>query len=329
MITLRQLRYFHALAGTLHFGRAAQACAVTQPALSMQIKELEEALGVTLIERRKNGVQLTAVGRELAGRAGRILVDVQELESLAARGGGPLGSSMSLGVIPTIAPYLLPQVLPVLQERHPELQLTLHEAQTDTLLRQLGDGELDAALLALPITDARFRSAVLFEDRFLLAAPAQARIDTPIASSELSADSLILLEEGHCLRDQALAVCGSVTSTTMSRFGATSLTTVLQMVAGGYGNTLIPEMAVTSEVTGNASLQLLRFSDPQPARTVGLIWRATAPCQERFERLREVLAAIWCADRPDRRQGATGSGNRAEAAQSLQGVLPGGHGRSL
>jgi LysR family hydrogen peroxide-inducible transcriptional activator len=185
----------------------------------------------------------------------------------------------------------------VLQERYPELDMTLHEARTDSLLASLADGTLDTALLALPAGDERFESLPLFGDIFLLAMPAGTEVPDGIGTQDLRADSLILLEEGHCLRDQALAACGSVAPRTMSKFGATSLTTVMQMVAGGYGSTLVPEMAVASEVTGNDRLQLLRFRDPQPSRTVGLLWRATAPRKDQYRRLGAVLTEIWQAGR--------------------------------
>lgn len=292
MITLRQLRYFKELSEALHFGRAAHACSVTQPALSMQIKELEAALGTELVERRKSGVQLTAEGQEVARRAARILLDTQELQSFAANRAGPLGRALSLGVIPTVAPYFLPLVLPEFQARHPELELTLQEAQTDRLLEELAQGRLDVALLALPAGDEQFQSRALFVDRFLLALPASAEAPEFVNVGDLRADSLILLEEGHCLRDQALAACGAVAPGTMSKFGATSLATILQMVASGYGSTLVPEMAVPVEVRPNAPL-VLRHLLPEPARTVGLIWRVSSPRQDRFRHLAAILSEIW------------------------------------
>jgi len=297
MITLRQLRYFHTLGEILHFGRAAEACHVTQPALSMQIKELESELGVMLIERRKNGNQLTSDGREIARRAADILLSAQDLQDFAADKGGPLGRSLSLGVIPTIAPYFLPLVLPELQQRHPELDLTLHEAQTDHLLEEVADGALDVALLALPAGDDRFRSEPLFCDRFLLAMPASAPAPDSIRASDLQVEKLILLEEGHCLRDQALAVCGAVGKGAMSKFGATSLTTVLQMVANGYGSTLLPEMAVPVEVRADTPLALHHLV-PEPSRTIGLVWRASAPRLERFERLARLFLEVWRHSNP-------------------------------
>jgi LysR family hydrogen peroxide-inducible transcriptional activator len=292
MLTLRQLHYFKALSEIRHFGRAAEACHVTQPALSMQIKELESELGVTLIERRKNGIQLTSEGQEIARRGAGILLSAQDLQDFAADKGGPLGRNLSLGVIPTIAPYFLPLALPELQQRYPELELTLHEAQTDHLLDELSDGALDVALLALPVGDNRFHSVPLFEDRFLLAMPASAPAPDSIRTADLLPEKLILLEEGHCLRDQALAVCGGVGKGAMSKFGATSLTTVLQMVANGYGSTLLPEMAVPVEVRADTPLTL-RHLVPEPSRIIGLIWRASAPRPERFEKLGEVLLDVW------------------------------------
>jgi len=297
MITLRQLRYFHALGEQLHFGRAAQACSVSQPALSMQIKDLESELGVTLIERRKSGVQLTSEGREIARRAADVLLSVRDLQNFVADKGGPLGRTLSLGVIPTIAPYFLPLALPELQQRYPELDLMLHEAQTDRLLEQLGEGALDVALLALPVGDDSFMPLPLFADRFLLAMPQSAPEPDSVRVGDLRAEKLILLEEGHCLRDQALSLCGAVGTGAMSRFGATSLTTVIQMVANGYGSTLLPEMAVPVEVRADTPLTLHHLV-PEPSRTIGLLWRASAPRPERFEQLGEVLLDVWQRSNP-------------------------------
>ena len=297
MITLRQLRYFHALEEALHFGRAAEACSVSQPALSMQIKDLESELGVTLIERRKNGVQLTSEGREIARRAADILLSTRDLQNFASGKGGPLGRILSLGVIPTIAPYFLPLALPDLQQRYPELDLTLHEAQTDHLLEKLGEGALDVALLALPAGDNSFISLPLFADHFLLAMPASAPSPDSVLVDDLRVEKLILLEEGHCLRDQALSLCGAVGRGAMSRFGATSLTTVLQLVANGYGATLLPEMAVTVELRPDTPLTLRRLV-PEPSRTIGLLWRASAPRQERFKHLGDVFLDVWRRSNP-------------------------------
>ncbi len=300
MLTLRQLRYFKALAENRHFGRAADACNVTQPALSMQIKEFEADLGVTLIERRKSGVQLTCEGAEIARRAAQILLDAKDLQNFAAQRHGPMGRALSLGVIPTVAPYILPRALPELQHRYPELDLTLHEAQTDHLLERLAGGTLDVVLLALPAGDDRFTEEILFEDRFLLAMPADAPAPRSLHIGDLRADKLILLEEGHCLRDQALSVCGDVGTGAMTKFGATSLTTVLQMVANGYGSTLLPEMAVPVEIRTDTPITL-RHLEPEPSRTIGLIWRTSAPRQERFSELGDVIRGVWRKGNPEYR----------------------------
>lgn len=292
MLTLRQLRYFKALAETGHFGRAADACNVTQPALSMQIKELETELGVTLIERRRTGVQLTGEGQEALNRAAQILRDAQDLQGFASSREGPLGRTLSLGVIPTIAPYILPAALPELQKQASELDLTLHEAQTGQLLDELEDGVIDVALLALPAGDERFEALPLFEDRFLLAMPFDAPAPDSIDVGELSAERLILLEEGHCLRDQALAVCGKVGEGAMAKFGATSLATVLQMVANGYGSTLLPEMAVDVELRADTPITL-RHLEPEPSRTIGLLWRSSSPRPERFSILGDIIRDVW------------------------------------
>lgn len=297
-ITLRQLRYLQALAETLHFGKAARACAVSQPALSMQIKELEDTLGVTLVERRRASVQLTDEGREVVRCAARVLLDVQDIEAVGAKGQGPLGRRLTLGVIPTVAPYFLPRVLSELQRRYPSLEVHLQEARTERLLEEVGRGVLDAAVLALPVADERFRSAPILNDRFLLAVPSNREIPDPARLVDLQPGSLILLEEGHCLRDQALDVCGPDASGLMNRFGATSLATIMQMVAGGYGSTLVPEMAVPVEFHEGMNVRLTHFAGKEPARTIGLIWRKSVPRPGRFETLASALSEIWSAARP-------------------------------
>jgi LysR family transcriptional regulator, hydrogen peroxide-inducible genes activator len=290
MITLRQLRYLQALAEHRHFGRAAAACAVTQPALSMQIRELEKLLGVELVERRQDGATLTEVGLEVARRAERVLADTRDLIDFAHHRGGVLTGRLQLGVIPSLAPYVLPLVLPVLQRRYRELRIELRETQTKTLVAELARGSLDVLLLALPIVDAEVETIRLFDDPFLLAVPAD---DPRPESARVSAhgidrDRLILLEEGHCLRDQALAFCAGARRETATSLGATSLATVMQMVANGYGVTLVPRVAVDVEVR-DERIKLLRFTGPEPGRTIGLAWRRTSPRKVDFIALGQVI----------------------------------------
>jgi len=280
MLTLRQLRYLEAIARHGHFGRAAEECAVSQPALSMQIRELERMLGAELLERRQGATALTEIGAEVARRAEHILSATRDLVDCARHSCRVLSGSLRLGVIPTLAPYVLPRVLPELHRQHPEVRLDLIESQTKTLLTELSHGALDVILLALPIDKPDLETLPLFDDCFLLAVPAEdplperARVNT----RDVNARRLILLEEGHCLRDQALAYCGNSADTGLR---ATSLATIMQMVASGYGVTLVPEVAIDVEVR-DERIKLLRFVDPQPRRSVGLAWRRTSPRKADF-----------------------------------------------
>ncbi|MGH6643415.1 MAG: LysR substrate-binding domain-containing protein, partial [Bradyrhizobium sp.] len=255
MITLRQLRYLSALARHGHFGRAAEACSVTQPALSMQIRDLERTLGVTVVERRPGEVMLTDVGREIVRRGEDVLTASRDLVDFARHRSGLLQGRLTLGVIPSLAPYVLPRILPVLQSKFPELRLELRETQTRQHVDDIKNGALDAAMLALPVSEADIDSIALFEDLFLLAVPADdpRAVTTRVAVEDIDQGKLILLEDGHCLRDQALAFCATATRGRLAGsgagtvFGASSLNTVIQMVAGGYGVTLIPQIAADVE----------------------------------------------------------------------------------
>jgi len=288
MITLKQLRYLSALAQHGHFGKAAKACAVTQPALSMQIQELEAGLGVALVERRPGEASLTDVGLEVARRAERVLAATRDLADFAQHRGRLLTGRMQLGVIPSIAPYVLPKILPVLQRRYPELRVELRETQTRILVEELHRGALDVIMLALPVDDAEIESIRLFGDPFLLAVPATDNRPESARVSEEDIDTqrLILLEEGHCLRDQALALCSS--SHRNAVLGATSLATVMQMVANGYGITLLPRIAVDVEIR-DERVKLLRFAEPAPGRVVGLAWRRTSPRKADFIALGRII----------------------------------------
>ena len=299
-MTLKQLRYLGALAEHRHFGRAATACAVTQPALSMQIRELEKDLGVDLVERRPGDVILTEVGAEVARRAEHLLAAARDLSDFARHSGRVLSGRLRLGVIPTLAPYMLPQILPALQARFPHARVELRETQTRNLTDELARGALDAVLLALPLEDGDFETQMLFDDPFLLAVPAaEARAARAmIEQRSIDPRRLILLEEGHCLRDQALAFCGARIETTSSPgtsgLGATSLATVMQMVANGYGVTLLPRIALPVEAR-DARVKVLRFRAPAPARQIGLAWRRTSPRKADFAALAKIVREQFAA----------------------------------
>jgi LysR family hydrogen peroxide-inducible transcriptional activator len=293
MITLRQLRYLVALAEHRHFGRAADACAVTQPALSMQIRDLEKTLGIALVERRPNDVMLTDLGAEVARHAERVLLAARDLEDFAKHRGRILSGRLHLGIIPTLGPYVLPKVLPVLHQRYPDLRIELRETQTKVLLEELNHGVLDVAMLALPVTESGLETLKLFDDAFLLAVPAaDPRPETArVTPDDIDPPQLILLEEGHCLRDQALALCASAHGNPEICLGATSLTTVMQMVANGYGTTLVPKVAVDVEVR-DERVKLLRFAAPEPGRVVGLAWRRTSPRKADFLALGQLVGEV-------------------------------------
>ena len=293
MITLRQLRYLAALAQHRHFGRAADACGVTQPALSMQIRDLERELGIALVERRPNDIMLTDLGAEVARHAEQVLAAARDLEDFARHRGRVLSGRLHLGMIPTLAPYVLPRVLPLLHQRFPDLRIELRETQTRVLIDELTRGALDAAMLALPVTEPGLETIRLFDDAFVLAVPAtDPRPETTrVRPDDIEPPQLILLEEGHCLRDQALALCASAHGSPEVSLGATSLATVMQMVANGYGVTLVPEVAADAEAH-DERVKLLRFAEPQPGRTIGLAWRRTSPRRKDFEALAEIVTQV-------------------------------------
>jgi LysR family hydrogen peroxide-inducible transcriptional activator len=290
VITLRQLRYLHALAQHRHFGRAADACAVTQPALSMQIRDLEKQLEVDLVERRHGEVALTEIGVEVARRGERILVASRDLVDFACHRRRILSGRLKLGIIPSLAPYLLPKVLPTLQVRYPDLTVELRETQTKILVEELAGGDLDAVMLALPVVDAEIETIRLFDDPFLLAVPTEDPLPETarVSARQIDQQRLILLEEGHCLRDQALAYCATARQKMPLSLGATSLATVMQMVASGYGVTLVPQVAVDVEVR-DQRVKLLRFTAPEPGRTIGLAWRRTSPRKVDFVALGQIV----------------------------------------
>jgi LysR family transcriptional regulator, hydrogen peroxide-inducible genes activator len=298
MPTLRQLRYLEALARFRHFGIAASHCAVTQPALSTQIQDLEKKLGVDLVERRYKDVQLTPVGREVAERAARILADVRDLSEFARLRAAPLSGDLRLGVIPTIAPYLLPPLLPRLRDRYPTLELHIRETQTQALIDELVSGSLDLLLLALPAEHGEIETLPLFEDRFVLALPPDREMKGFVRASLdlVKDDRLLLLEEGHCLREQALAFCEMRQAGNIDTFGVSSLSTIVQMVANGLGLTLLPEISVDVDAR-HGDIKLMRFVEPEPSRIVGLAWRATNPRRRDFDALAELILTTVPAER--------------------------------
>src|SRR5690349_3457556 len=273
-LTIRQMEYFDALARTLHFGRAAELAGVSQPALSTQIAEMEERLGCPLFERGGKAVRMTDEALTLQPRIERLLSELREIERVARQGRTAMEGRFRLGIIPTIAPYLLPQILPEIRTRFPKLQLELREAVTSTLIEETTARRLDAFIAAAPLNEQALVTEELFADRFFLAVPAgdPAFAAPPVPPESPALERLMLLEEGHCMREQALAVCGSVKPVAMASYGANSLTTLLQMGAHGMGVTLVPEMA--SDAAGAMrDLKIVPFAEPMPERTICLAWR--------------------------------------------------------
>lgn len=287
-ITIKQLRYFEALARHRHFGRAAEACGISQPALSVQIKELEAMLGATLVERGARQVGLTRLGEALFARARRILTEVGELGDLARSASGPFTGQLRLGMIPTIAPYLLVPVISELGTQMPGLELQPRETVTRRLIADLLDAQLDAAIVALPISEPALEEYPLFDEDFVLVRP-QTEAHAPVPSPDkLQQMRLLLLEEGHCFRDQALSYCAVNDAPPRTLMEGSSLSTLVQMVGAGLGVTLIPEMAVALE-TRLAPVSLARFPAPAPARRIGMVWRKTNPLAGK---LKEVAAVV-------------------------------------
>lgn len=280
----RQLRYLVALADQLHFGKAADACFVTQSTLSASIKDLETLLGATLVERTRRTVMLTPLGDEVVGRARAILRDVDDLVDVASAAGEPLSGRLRLGVIPTIGPYLLPRVLPALRDAHPALRLYLREDQTAGLLERLGGGELDVLLLAFPYATGKLATHLFAADPFWLAFPrghAFREFDS-IERAGLAGETLLLLEDGHCLRDHALSLCASAAAERPDAFQATSLATLVQMVDNGLGVTLLPKMAIDAGVTRGTRVSVRPIAAPAEGREIGLAWRASSSRGDEF-----------------------------------------------
>ena len=293
-MNLRDLKYLVALADHRHFGRAAQASFVSQPTLSTQIRKLEDELGVSLVERAPRRVMLTPIGREVADRARGIIAEVEQMTELARRSRDPEAGSVRLGLFPTLGPYLLPHVLPGVRQRFPRLELLLVEEKTDQILQRLKDGRLDAGILALPIHDEQLRVEPLFDEPFVLAAPRTHALATHAAlqADDLAHADLLLLEEGHCLRDQALDVCRLAGAGEREGFRATSLETLRQMVAAGVGMTLLPMLAVQPPVPPSPDIALVPFAGEPPHRRIAMVWRRSSAMGEFLERLATEFRAL-------------------------------------
>jgi len=295
IMNLRDFHYLTALAQHQHFGRAAEACFISQPTLSTQIRKLEDELGVALVERTSRKVLLTAAGQEMAAHARRIVAEVEQMKETARRSRNPEAGSVRLGLFPTLAAYLLPHVVPVINQRFPQLELRLVEEKSDLLLTQLHSGQLDAAILALPLHEEQLHSQFLFEEPFVLAMPRQHPLaqHTHLTVEALTGQQLLLLQDGHCLRDQALAVCHLAGAQETSGFQATSLETLRQMVAAGVGITLLPLLAVQPPVTSPANLHLLPFSgDNRPSRHIGMVWRRSSAMSHFLPQLAALFSQL-------------------------------------
>jgi LysR family hydrogen peroxide-inducible transcriptional activator len=296
-ISMKHLRYFEALAQHGHFGRAAEACSISQPALSMQMKELEEILGAPLVERSARHVRLTSLGEAFAQRVGEILRAVDELSDLARATASPLAGRLRIGVIPTIAPYLLPAVIQTMAQRYPGLELRPREAVTNKLVEDLTEGRLDTAILALPVLEPWLTERELFDEEFLLVRPVEDESKPAPGPHMLREMRLLLLEEGHCLREQALSFCNISPSRPRELMEASSLSTLVQMVGAGIGVTLIPEMAAPIE-TRSASVSTARLPEPRPVRRIGMVWRRTNPLSGQLEHIAEIVRQAADTRRP-------------------------------
>lgn len=293
-MNLRDLKYLVALADHKHFGHAAAACFVSQPTLSTQIKKLEDELGVSLVERAPRKVMLTPAGRDAAERARRIVAEVEQMKEAARRSQDPEAGTVRLGIFPTLGPYLLPHVVPAIRARFPSLELLLVEEKSDVLLSRLREGKLDAGLLALPVHDEQLHTEFLFEEPFVLAVPESHPLAQreSLSLRELSEQKLLLLEDGHCLREQALDVCRISGANERSEFRATSLETLRQMVAADVGITLLPILAVKPPVARSDNIHLLGFSDSHPSRQIAMVWRKSSAMSDFLGELAKIFRSL-------------------------------------
>ena len=302
-LTFKQLRYFDALARYQHFGRAAEACSISQPALSLQVKELETVFGTNLVERSSPRIRLTTLGKDFNSKGRQILLAVEELENLMRSSKNPLSGRLRLGIIPTVAPYLLPEILLALSERYPGLELEVRESKTKSLIEGLSGSLLDFAVVALPISEANLKEFALFEEEFALVRPkgdAKKKIPSP---KLLQTMRLLLLEEGHCFRDQALSVCQISKVRPQQLMEGNSLSTLVQMVGAGMGVTLIPEIGISLEAR-SSDVSIVRFPNPAPKRTIGMLWRTTNPMSVQLTEIGEIIRDVGQKKRDSTRESA-------------------------
>jgi len=320
-MNLRDLQYLVALAEHRHFGRAAEASFVSQPTLSTQIKKLEDELGVPLVERTPRKVLLTEVGRDIAVRARDVLNEIEQIRGVARRTLDPESGTVRLGIFPTLGPYLLPHALPLVRKAFPRLELLLVEDKTEAVLRLLREGKLDAGILALPLHEDSLHSEFLFEEPFLLAVSSEhalAHKHGQLKLGDLSNQNLLLLEDGHCLRDQALEVCHLAGAGERSGFRATSLETLRQMVAANVGITLLPVMAVQPPVAPVENLHLIEFKGHPPSRRIAMVWRKSSAMDGFLKRLAEIFRQLP-ADLLDAHTAATPLARDAAPARKRRG----------
>ncbi len=290
-MNFRALQYFVKLAEMKHFSKAAEACFVSQPTLSTQIRKLEEELGVSLVERAPRKIMLTPIGEDIAHRARHVLRDIEHIKDAARGSKDPESGTIKLGIFPTLAPYLLPHVIPVIRRRYPELRLQLAEEKTEDILNMLDQGRLDAGLLALPVEEHGLEVEILFEEPFVMAMPASHPLcdKQSISLHDLEGEELLLLEEGHCLREHALAVCELAGAHERVDFHATSMETLRQMVASNAGVTLMPVLAVKPPIPSTDNIVLRPFNSPTPSRTIALVWRSSSPLGGFLRKLADSL----------------------------------------
>ena len=293
-MNLRDLRYLVALADHKHFGHAAEASFVSQPTLSTQLKKFEDELGMALVERNPRNVLLTEVGEAVVKKARLILREADEIKAIARRAKDPESGTVRIGIFPTLAPYLLPHIVPNIVKRFPKLELILVEDKTEVILKKLHDGELDAGVLALPIHDESLHAQFLFEEAFVLAVPRNHRLAKArrVKLADLALESLLLLDDGHCLRDQALEVCAMTGAAEKPGFRATSLETLRHMVSANVGVTLMPSLSVHAPAPNSPGVSLVPFSDPAPHRRIAMIWRRTSALTGLFHDLVPIFKGI-------------------------------------